>query len=238
MPYINSYKPGSFPDPSYGPSPYDINFPFPLPDAKLCSSRIRLVPFIPSKHAQSFHEGSNTELFRYIPIHLDSLDHILIFAELVRQDPTFVLFAIEELDHEEKMIAGVIGLLHTSSLNLSTEIGPVIILPSHQGSHISTHAIGVLLRYCLDLPSQDGLGFRRVQWTANPLNDKSVKVAERMGFKMEGRLRWTWVLPEGKEGMKRGEEEMRGRDSVLLAVCWDDWEGGGRDLVTRLMDRM
>jgi RimJ/RimL family protein N-acetyltransferase len=239
MSYTNSYRAPPLPTPSYGPTPYDVNFPFPLPAAKLCSARIRLVPFTPSKHAQPFHDGSkdHPDLFRYIPVHLHSLEHILILTEMMRSDPTMLLFAIEDLELDEKPIAGIIGLVHTSSSNLSTEIGPVIVLPTYQRTHVSTHAIGIVLRYCLDLPSQNGLGFRRVQWTANPANEKSVKVAERMGLKREGTLRWTWVLPEGKEGMKRGEEEKKGRDSVLLAICWDDWEEGVEKLVISLMER-
>jgi len=95
------------------------------------------------------------------------------------------------------------------------------------------------MRYCLDLPKDGGLGFRRVQWTASPANVTSIRAAERMGMKVEGTLRWMWVLPEGKEGKKAGEGRGAGagRDSVLLASYWDDWENGGREDVEKIMER-
>ena len=98
------------------------------------------------------------------------------------------------------------------------------------------------MRYCLELPGDGGLGFRRVQWAANVTNLASVKVAERMGFLHEGTMRWVMVLSEGKEGNKSREGDhlitRPGRDSILLAVCWDDWEGGVREHVDRLIDKV
>jgi hypothetical protein len=57
----------------------------------------------------------------------------------------------------------------------------------------------------------------------------------------EGTIRWSWILPEGKEGKKSREGDPHlgnGRDSVLLAVCWDDWEGGVRERVDQVMQRV
>ena len=34
---------------------------------------------------------------------------------------------------------------------------------------------------------------------------------------------------EGRKGDPR--EDRKGRDSVMFAACWDDWEAGGRELV-------
>jgi hypothetical protein len=44
-----------------------------------------------------------------------------------------------------------------------------------------------------------------------------------------GTLWWTWDM-EGGQGM-----DVVGRDSVMLAVCWDVWEGGIR---ARLIDQV
>lgn len=96
------------------------------------------------------------------------------------------------------------------------------------------------MRYSLNLPKDGGMGFRRLQWTANPLNTGSVRAAERMGLKVEGTLRWTWVLPEGKEGKEAGEGrgEGVGRDTVVLATYWDHWENGGREHVHNILNRV
>ncbi|KAL4247416.1 hypothetical protein AB1N83_014226 [Pleurotus pulmonarius] len=92
----------------------------------------------------------------------------------------------------------------------------------------------------LEVPALGGLGWRRVQWTANADNAASIRCAERMGMKMEASvLRWSYCLGEEKEGMDAPAERGggKGRHSSLLAVCWDDWENGVRDHVARLVER-
>jgi RimJ/RimL family protein N-acetyltransferase len=257
MTFINSYKP---PQTSKAPTPrksflstledisYDINFAFTLPTT-LETSRVKLIPFIPSQHAERFFESTKGhDLFRLIPFSCTTWEEFLGFVELLRGDSSCVLLLVidktkvDPTDHNlGGSMAGMIGLVHHSKQNLSTEIGPVLILPPFQRTHVCTNAVGIMMRYCLELPSAGGLGFRRVQWTANLMNLASVKVAERMGFVREGTLRWSWVLPEGKEGKKSREGDPvsgLGRDSVLLAVCWDDWEGGVREHVDKLIEKV
>ncbi|KAJ7170683.1 acyl-CoA N-acyltransferase [Mycena crocata] len=214
---------------------YDVNFSQPIPASGLETSRVKLTPFLPHVHGPEFHAqiAANPIIEKFLPISLApaSLD------TLFRVDPDSVLFAV--IDKPKNALAGVIALVHTSAQNLSTEIACVICFPAFQRTYVNSNAVGILLRYCLDLPENGGLGFRRVQWTANPANTASIKAAERMGMKMEGTLRWTWVLPAGKEGQEagKGRGDGVGRDSVLLATCWDDWENGGREHVAKILER-
>jgi RimJ/RimL family protein N-acetyltransferase len=148
--------------------------------------------------------------------------------------------------------AGTIGLLNTSVEHLSTEFGFVVIFPAFQRTHVTSNAIGLLMRYTLDLPNEGGLGLRRVVWQANAPNNASVRAAERMGFRKEALMRWDRVLEggweKGKVGNDRampnrgaeggdGEKQEMGRDTVTLSHCWDDWEEGGRDKVKSVMER-
>ena len=143
--------------------------------------------------------------------------------------------------------AGTIGYLHGSATNLSVEIGFIIVLPPFQRTHITTNAVGLLLRYALDLhtASPPGIGLRRVQWQTSEQNDASIRVAERMGFKREARLRWDRVFVSGQGKVGNGEEIREGdprpgtlgRHTIMLAICWDDWENGWRENISRLMDR-
>jgi len=188
------------------------------------------------------------DVFRRMVLSVKTIEEFLRALEWIRGDPTCVLLLIIDKTKADPAhhdlggsMAGIIGLLHSSEQNLSTEIGPVVILPPFQHTHISSNAIGLMMHYCFDLPSAGGLGFRRVQWTANPVNQASVKVAKKMGFVIEGTMRWVWVLPEGKEGKKSREGDPLtglGRDSVLLAVCWDDWEEVVREHVDKLMEKV
>ncbi|QRV78860.1 GNAT family acetyltransferase [Ceratobasidium sp. AG-Ba] len=117
-----------------------------------------------------------------------------------RQDPGWCLFIIlnkEGLTKEDeanpdkisKVLLGNLAYSNSSTALSSLEIGFIVILPPYQRTHVSSHAIGLLMNYALDMPKDGGLGVRRVQWQAHASNKPSVKAAERLGFKMEGIIR-------------------------------------------------
>ena len=122
----------------------------------------------------------------------------------------------------------------------------MIVLNEFQRTHVASNAIGLLLQYALDPVEKNGLGLRRVQWGCASENRPSMRVAERMGFVKEGVLRWHVVhrdgVARGKVGNRKGlpkggVEGDLGRDTVVYSLCWDDWEGGGREKVQAIMDR-
>jgi RimJ/RimL family protein N-acetyltransferase len=140
-------------------------------------------------------------------------------------------------------LAGLMGYSNTNPAQLSTELA-ALISPRFQRSHVTSNAMGLLLHYALDLPSTGGLGLRRVEWRASPLNASSIKAAERMGFKKDGYFRWHWVLPDEKErgnglSTRAGDPRERnlGRDTVVLSICWDDWEESVKGHVDAVMAR-
>lgn len=214
----------------------------------------------PKNHAETFFAASShyPEIYTYSTFgpYATVSDFIEEFVEgRVRRDPTITLFAIidktqtpaesmiGEGEKKEGTLAGFLGFLNTSRMNLCTEIGFVTILPQFQRTHVTSNAVGLLLHYSLDLPSAGGLGLRRVVWQTNALNAASVRAGERMGFRKEGILRWDRVLPSGKVG-NGGEERVGdprqgcpGRDTAILSLCWDDWESGGRERVDAIMAR-
>lgn len=258
--FVNEYKPPAqvtlFKEELYGPEPYDINFVFPVRLEHLESERVKLTPFVPSLHSAIYwaEVEKTPDLFRYYPFTLDTLDQFLTYHELrVRRDPANNLFVIidktkPDPGHPELggSIAGVLGLYFSSATQLYTEIAYVAILPAFQRTHVASNAVGILLKYCLQLPTANppGLGLRRVQWCAHSKNIPSGRLAERMGFKREGIIRWHYVLSEplARDGMKPREgdqwPERYGRDTQQLSLCWDDWENGGRDIVQREIDRV
>ncbi|KAF8152240.1 acyl-CoA N-acyltransferase [Crassisporium funariophilum] len=248
------------------PHPYNHNFCYPLPES-LENERTQLVPFIPSKHAHIFMKQApqHPEIFSYVPFgpFKDVDDFVVNFFEVFFERKTGnTLFAVfdktkpqtfdsggdgtTEKAKGEWPLAGLIGLINSHPENLVTEIGAVLILPPFQRTHVASNAVGLLLQYSLNLPSavSPGLGLRRVVWLANARNKPSIRLAERMGFTLEGILRWDRVLPPGKGN---GTSELRdgdprkgcsGRDTATLAFCWDDWEDGGREKVDAIMARV
>jgi len=241
MSYVNSYRASDTPallPGYYGPDPlaYDINWIMPLHQTTLESERVKVTPFIPVLHAKEYAEqtAAHPELHRWIPLDLSSLDKILTEVELrVRRDPKWILFAIIDKARENKL-AGLIGLKNTSPANLSAEIGWILVFPAFQRTYVTSNAIGLVLHYCLELPSapkRPGLGLQRVQWTTHTDNEASRRAAKRMGFREEGVLRWSWVIREGDP-----KSPQAGRNSAILSLCADDWENGGREHVRGLID--
>lgn len=237
-------------DESYGPSPYDINFVFPIdltsnPDL-LSTHRIRLTPLIPRLHAKIYVNvlTAHPELARYLPSKLPTLAEFLYYLEHgVRANPNWCFFAIidkgtsKEREGKGETMAGILGLIKSDAPNLTTEIGSVVVFPEFQRTYVTTNAVCILLQYALEVPSRfpGALALRRVEWRANSRNEPSVKAAKRIGFKAEGVLRWHVALPEGKEGdaPREGDPKAKNlnRHTALFSACCDDWESGLREKV-------
>lgn len=149
-------------------------------------------------------------------------------------------------EDSEGALAGMISFISTSTAHLSTEIGGVIILPGFQRSHVATNAAGLMLQFALTGRAAGGMGLRRVQWLCSSLNEASVSLAKRLGFEVEGVLRWHMVLRQVEGGHRIGrgwalppgsDEKDLGRDTMALSVCWEDWEMGVREKVAEVMRR-
>ncbi|KAH7915772.1 hypothetical protein BJ138DRAFT_1122298 [Hygrophoropsis aurantiaca] len=245
--------------PQPGTDPYDVNFCFQV--RELENARVKLTPFIPSIHAEPFYQGSSPEIYRFLPFgpYPDAQSFVKDFIETrVHPDPAIIIYSIFDKTRPAPpssfpssdssaipyALAGVIGYLNARPTNLSIEIGFVMILPAFQRTHITTNAVGLLMLYALDLPSEGGLGLRRLQWQANDRNAASVGAARRMGFKPEAVLRWDRIVPGGRGKEHNGLPAREGdpfpgthaRDSAMLSLCWDDWKTE-RSRVLAIMDR-
>jgi RimJ/RimL family protein N-acetyltransferase len=104
----------------------------------------------------------------------------------------------------------------------------IMIFPSFQRTHVASNAIGLLLQYTLDPPSSGGLGLRRVEWKCHAGNEASRKVALRMGFELEGVLRWERAFPGSTVGLAVDALEKRngssgespGRHTAVFSIVW------------------
>jgi RimJ/RimL family protein N-acetyltransferase len=231
------------------------SFCFPVPSS-FENARLKLTPWDTSLHSSSFFESAkpHPELFDYMPSGpYDSREAFdSWFEELTQTPQSNIVFAIFDKTRGNVVdsgFAGMIILVDASREQLATEIGLIILSAFHR-THVTTNAIGLLLHWLLG-PTSDplggpiGLGFRRVYWTADIHNTRSIALAERLGTRPEAILRWARVLPADRvklakrEKVRKGDprEECPGRDSARLAVCWDDWMNGGRDKVDKEMQR-
>ncbi|VDC02818.1 unnamed protein product [Peniophora sp. CBMAI 1063] len=252
---INGYTPPQPPviEDLYGPEPYDYNFGVSVDFTRLETDRIALTPLEPRIHAPLWFEqvSKDASLEGWMSFRHDSLDQLLRRLETWRRNPNVLIFAVIDKGRPGQApivpggsFAGIIGLVQYSAQNLSVSMAPIITWRDFQRTYVTSSAIGLLLRYCLDTPAQGGLGLRRIGWIANEMNAASVSAALRMGFKHEVTLRWSSVLLDEKKvgdgrPLREGDPHpgRGGRDNERFSFCWEDWEDGGRERVQALIDR-
>ncbi|TEB20507.1 hypothetical protein FA13DRAFT_1757767 [Coprinellus micaceus] len=218
---------------------HDSNFCFAVPSV-LENDRVRVTPFIPPIHLSTYFAASerHPEVYKYLPwgpfSSQEDLGHLV--DKKFSKDPGYILFAVfdkaDPAPDESKSLGVIAGVIAYGGLPVLVEIGAVIVLPQVQRKDLASNAVGLLLGYALKLPTHPCF--------------RGLRLAQRLGFQMEEILRWDRVLPAWKEtdvGNGKGEREgdpragWLGRDTVMLSLCWDDWENGGRDKVALLMQR-
>ncbi|KAK4870250.1 hypothetical protein LT330_005304 [Penicillium expansum] len=235
-------------------------FPFHVGEAS--NERIKLIPFNPEQHCETFFRQSSPypELYKHLPIlppasaaELKSLfyntptNHILSFA-----NPESFAFAIIDktrppsLEDPEGELAGTVSFIRTSPTNLCTEIGFIVILPPYQRTHVATNTVGLALQLAFESTENGGLGLRRVHWSASTMNLASSRLAQRMGFEKVGIIPWHMRFIKGKINGKigHGRELPPGsdpddlwRDTLSLTLGWDRWENAAREMAAKAMER-
>jgi RimJ/RimL family protein N-acetyltransferase len=235
-------------------------FSFPIP-APLSNGRLKLIPFDPDLHSTAFISQSinHPGLFAHMPLRpfltVAELNTALFDANSIISfsNPAHFVFAIIDKtrapspEDEEGELAGTISYINTSKVNLSSEIGIVVILPKYQRSHVTTNAVGLLLQCAFKPPEEGGLGLKRMHWTCSTVNVASAKVAERMGHEKVGVIPYHYRFPNGKRYGKQGngkplppggEPDDVWRDTIVYSLSWDVWEVEAREKVEKAMSRV
>lgn len=112
------------------------------------------------------------------------------------------------------VVSGWLALMDIQPKNAAIELGSIWFAPVMQRTRAATEAMFLLLRL-----AADDLGYRRLVWKCNALNEPSRRAAERLGFTYEGRHRMHMVV----KGRQRetdwysivGDEWPRCRDAML-----------------------
>lgn len=105
-----------------------------------------------------------------------------------------------------EIAVGFITYLRIDQNNGTIEIGHVNFSQQLSRTRAATEASFLLMRYAFDI-----LGYRRVEWTCNPLNQKSFRAAVRLGFQYDG----TWL----KHCICKG----RSADMAWFSIIDDEW---------------
>ncbi|KAH8667038.1 putative GNAT family acetyltransferase [Xylariales sp. PMI_506] len=242
-------------------------FSLPINTTRLENERLRLVPAESdlTSFAANYVENvkDHPELYSYLPYgpFTTAEEYERWYNGRIAPNSTETIFAIylkagmvqqrglggggSEFSVEDDTLAGTIGLCGTAPDHSTTEIGHILLFPCFQRTFVGTNANALLLRHLLD-PLPYDLNLRRVQWQANLDNEASINAAKRLGFTLEGVIRWQRVLPVTKTGLepqgipRKGADDRElgpGRHTAMLSLCWDDWEGGKREGVIQLLKR-
>jgi RimJ/RimL family protein N-acetyltransferase len=118
------------------------------------------------------------------------------------EDPLF--FAVAPLPDERPL--GIASYLRITPRDGAIEIGHIWFGTPLQRTVAATEAIFLLARHAFD-----DLGYRRLEWKCNALNQASRSAAERFGFTFEGVFRRHQVV------------KGRNRDTAWYSIVDDEW---------------
>ncbi|KNC15831.1 GCN5 family acetyltransferase [Pantoea sp. RIT-PI-b] len=118
-------------------------------------------------------------------------------------DSALVCYAV--IDNARQQAVGAVCFANIDVQNGAIEIGHVTWSPLMQRNVLGSEALTLLLKQAFTL------GYRRVAWRCDSLNQGSRRAAERMGFTFEGRFR---------QAMTR---KQRNRDTDGLSIIDGEW---------------
>ncbi len=156
-------------------------------------------------YAESHPPAADPDLWAYLPSgpyrDVAAFREDLAVAER-SEDPLF--FTLARLPEEHP--AGIASYLRITPEHGSVEIGHIWFGASLRQSTAASEAIYLLAAYAFD-----ELGYRRLEWKCNALNQASRRAAERFGFRFEGVFRQHMVV------------KGRNRDTAWYSITDGEW---------------
>ena len=127
-------------------------------------------------------------------------------ATMRSQSATFdtIFYAIHQLDSDH--FQGQSSFLDINPQMGVIEIGHIWFGPELARTRASTEALYLMIRYAMD-----DLGYRRMHWRCNSLNEKSRQAARRLGFRFEG-VFYNHMIFKGKN-----------RDTAWYSIIAEEW---------------
>ncbi|CRG89532.1 hypothetical protein PISL3812_06568 [Talaromyces islandicus] len=132
----------------------------------------------------------------------------LVASWATSEDPLF--WSIRVKTGPIQGIVGYISYLRITPAHRTIEIGNVMYSPALQRTTAATEAIYLLARHAFR-----DLGYRRLEWKCDNLNEPSKKAAARYGFVFEGLFRQHYIV------------KGRNRDTAWFAILDSEWLDGG-----------
>lgn len=166
-----------------------------------------LEPVEPERHAAALFSSSEQAPDLWTHLAYGPFANQAVFASWLEdraatQDPLF--YAI--VDRAAGSARGMASFLRMEPSHGVIEIGHIWFAPALQRTRQATEAIYLLARYAFD-----DLGYRRLEWKCDSLNQPSRSAAERFGFVFEGVFRQHMVV------------KGRNRDTAWFSILDGEW---------------
>jgi RimJ/RimL family protein N-acetyltransferase len=183
--------------------------PSPLPERRRLEGRyVTLVPTEP-EHAgglfASWHDRpGGAELWTYLPFgpfEDEAAMHEWVAWAATSTDFLYRTVVVRATDAP----VGMASFMRAEPEQRTIELGGIWYAPSAQRTAANTEATYLMLRESFDL------GYRRVEWKCNALNQRSRVAAERLGFTFEGVFRQHMIV------------KGRNRDTAWYAMLDREW---------------
>ena len=126
------------------------------------------------------------------------------------------------IENSTQQIIGTSSLYEISLRHKRLELGSSWLARQHQGKHYNALIKLLLIDYLIM-----SLGFNRLQWKTDALNEKSKQAMLKLGFIYEGTLRRHAITASG-----------RIRDSLVFALTDLDWERVKLVIEARIADKI
>jgi RimJ/RimL family protein N-acetyltransferase len=171
--------------------------------AELRGSYVLLRPVSVDDAGALYGAGCEPAIWTYLPYGpYDSVDAMRSRVAEIEgsRDPLYLTVIRDGRPH------GIVSYLHIDAEHGSIEIGHIWFGTSLQRTTAATEAVYLLMTHAMD-----DLGYRRLEWRCNALNEKSRRAAERFGFTFEGILRNHQVV------------KGRNRDTAWYSITDDEW---------------
>ena len=176
----------------------------------LDGSSVRLEPLNPAAHAAELYSASHDspealQIWDYLPFGPWPSEDA--FRDSMRDYAArfdFIWYAFRRKSDDR--IHGMACYLDVQPAQGVIEIGGIWFAPEMQRTRAATEALFLLLSYAMD-----DLGYRRMQWRCNALNQRSRNAALRLGFKFEG-IFYNHMIFKGKN-----------RDTAWYSILDSDW---------------
>ncbi|CAG8908932.1 unnamed protein product [Penicillium egyptiacum] len=200
-----------------------------LPTSQTISGRTILLEKLSPKHADDLFtftgglEPSKEALWDYLPEgpYLDAETFKASIASKSTSTDPFFYAVIDKrncLPSFGKAI-GYLSLMRVTPDHLGIEIGNVLYSAALQRTTGATEAIYLLAQYAFH-----DLGYRRLEWKCNSLNEPSRRAALRLGFSFEGVFRQHMIV------------KGRNRDTAWFSILRDEWDASLKAAMEKWLD--